>query len=83
MNQKLRIGIIGHGFVGKATYYIMTHLEHGLKLKILDLYDDGRYTQKALANRFKITDRTIKRWIQNKKNNEIYQEKSVNMNHIR
>ena len=48
----------------------MTHLEHELKSKILDLYEDGRYTQKELANRFKITDRTIKRWIQNKKNNE-------------
>ena len=48
----------------------MTHLEHELKLKILDLYDDGRYTQKELANRFKISDRTIKRWIQNKNNNK-------------
>uniref|UniRef100_A0A6C0JA91 Uncharacterized protein n=1 Tax=viral metagenome TaxID=1070528 RepID=A0A6C0JA91_9ZZZZ len=39
----------------------MTHLEHELKLKILDLYDDGIYTQKELANRFKISDRTIKK----------------------
>ena len=48
----------------------MTHLEHDLKSKILDLYEDGRYTQKELANRFKISDRTIKRWIQNKKDNK-------------
>ena len=48
----------------------MNHLEHELKSKILDLYEDGRYTQKELADRFKISDRTIKRWIQNKKNNE-------------
>lgn len=48
----------------------MAHLEHELKLKILDLYEDGRYTQKELANRFKISDRTIKRWVQNKKNNK-------------
>ena len=45
-------------------------LEHDFKSKILDLYEDGRYTQKELANRFKISDRTIKRWIQNKKNNK-------------
>ena len=48
----------------------MTHLEHKLKLKILVLYDDGRYTQKELADCFKISDRTIKRWIQNKNNNK-------------
>jgi len=51
----------------KMSPYIMTHLEHGLKLKILDLYDDGRYTQKEIANRFKISDRTIK-----KRYSEIY-----------
>jgi hypothetical protein len=51
-------------------YYIITHLEHELKLKILDFYDNGRYTQKELVNCFKILDRTIKRWIQNKNNNK-------------
>ena len=44
----------------------MTHLNSELKTKILALYSDGRYTQKELANRFKISDRTIKRWIENK-----------------
>jgi transposase len=39
----------------------MTHLEHDLKSKIHDLYEDGGYTQKELAKRFKISDRTIKR----------------------
>jgi len=38
---------------------MMTHLEHDLKSKILDLYEDGRYTQKEIANRFKISDKTM------------------------
>ena len=46
----------------------MTHLDSELKTKILTLYSDGRYTQKELADRFKISYRTIKRWLQNKNN---------------
>ena len=61
----------------------MTHLNSELKTKILALYSDGRYTQKELANRFKISDRTIKRWIENKNNNKQLSRKSVNMNHIK
>lgn len=58
----------------------MTHLDSELKTKIVDLYSDGRYTPKELANHFKISDRTIKRWIQNKKH---LSRKNVNINRIK
>jgi len=48
----------------------MTHIELDLKLKIINLYDDGKYTQKELANHFKISERTLKRWLQYKRNNQ-------------
>lgn len=39
----------------------MTHLEHELKSKILDLYEDGRYTQKELANLKKSVQKAMRK----------------------
>ena len=56
----------------------MTHLEPDLKMKILVLYEDGKYSQKELANHFKISERTLKRWLQNKNNNKPLSRKNRN-----
>ena len=68
----------------------MTHSGPALKSKILALYADGRYTQKELANKFEISDRTIKRWIQNKNNkrqmsrrNREYESYKVRIVHVK
>ena len=53
----------------------MSHLAPELKMKILSIYEDGKYTQKELANHFKISERTLKRWLQNKNNNKPFSRK--------
>ena len=70
----------------------MSHLAPELKMKILSIYEDGKYTQKELANHFKISERTLKRWLQNKNNNkplsrkirkyESYKVRAIHVNYV-